>query len=224
MPASRGSWSTLRGLGTLALANYTPLPVLDACMRGADVFHSSVLVRRPPTRPRLTATIHDLTGFLMPELHPAANLRAERSFAEILRRADGLIAVSGSTRNDAVRVLGIAPEKIAVIHSGVADGFFECTPEAARAVCRRYRLERPFVLFVGTIEPRKNVDLLVDAFLALAPELRAEYRTGSGRSGGLAGGAHRGAAARRALSGLSAGGRPGSVDGGGQRFRVSLAV
>ena len=170
-----GRWSTLRGLGTLALANYTPLPVLDACVRGADVFHSSVLVRRPPAHPRLTATIHDLTGFLMPELHPAANLRAERSFAEIQRRADGLIAVSESTKNDAVRVLGITPEKIAVIHSGVADAFFECTPEVARAVCRRYRLEGAFVLFVGTIEPRKNVDLLVEAFLALAPELRAEY-------------------------------------------------
>jgi len=72
-------------------------------------------------------------------------------------------------------VLGIAPERIAVIHSGVADAFFECTPEAAQAVRRRYRLERPFVLFVGTIEPRKNLDLLLDAYRALAPELRAAF-------------------------------------------------
>ena len=85
-----GRLRTVRGLATLALANYTPLPVLDSCVRGADAFHASVLVRRPPSRTRLTATIHDLTCFLMPELHPAANLRAERSFAEILRRADGL--------------------------------------------------------------------------------------------------------------------------------------
>ena len=168
-------WHTVRGLGTLALANYTPLPLLDACARGADVFHCSVLVRRPPRRPLLTATIHDLTCFLTPELHPAANLCAERSFARILKRADGLIAVSESTRRDAVRVLGIAPERIAVIHSGVADAFFECTSEAAQAVRRRYRLERPFVLFVGTIEPRKNLDLLLDAYRALAPELRAAF-------------------------------------------------
>lgn len=170
-----GRVRTLRGLATLALANYSPLPVLDSAVRGADVFHSSVLVRRPPQGPRLTATIHDLTCFLMPELHPAANLRAERSFAEILGRADGLIAVSQSTKNDAVRVLGIAPEKITVIHSGVAAAFFECAPQAANAVRRRYRLDRPFVLFVGTIEPRKNLDVLLDAFAALPADVRAEY-------------------------------------------------
>src|SRR3954464_13853814 len=89
-----GHLRTLRGLATLALANYTPLPVLDLATRGADVFRSSVLVRRPPSRTRLTATIHDLTCFLMPELHPPANLRAEQSFTGLLRRADGLIAVS----------------------------------------------------------------------------------------------------------------------------------
>ena len=170
-----GRMRTTRGLATLAVANYTPLPVLDLLTRGADAFHASVLVHRPPSRTRVTATIHDLTCFLLPELHPSANLRAERSFAEILRRADGLIAVSQSTKNDAVRVLGIPPEKITVIHSGVADAFFDCTPNDTDGVRRRYRLERPFVLFVGTIEPRKNLDLLLNAFAALPPELRAEY-------------------------------------------------
>lgn len=170
-----GRLRTVRGLGTLALANYTPLPVLDASLRGVDAFHASVLIRRPPTRTRLTATIHDLTCFLMPELHPAANLRAEHSFAEILKRADGLIAVSHSTRNDAVRVLGIAPEKITVIHSGVADAFFDCAPAAVDDVRRGYQLQRPFVLFVGTIEPRKNLDTLLNAFAALPDELRREY-------------------------------------------------
>src|SRR6185295_13303533 len=62
-----GRLRTVRGLATLALANYTPLPALDLATRGADVFHASVLVRRPPSRTRLTATIHDLTCFLMPE-------------------------------------------------------------------------------------------------------------------------------------------------------------
>src|SRR3954454_8121795 len=47
-----GRLRTLRGLATLALANYTPLPVLDLATRGADIFHSSVLVRRPPSRTR----------------------------------------------------------------------------------------------------------------------------------------------------------------------------
>ena len=170
-----GRLQTLRGLATLALANYTPLPVFDLATRGADVFHASVLVHRPPSRTRLTATIHDLTCFLMPELHPAANRRAEQSFAALLRRADGLIAVSECTKNDAVRVLGIAPEKITVIHSGVADAFFECPPAAVDAVRRHYQLRRPFVLFVGTIEPRKNLETLLDAFEALPLGLREHH-------------------------------------------------
>src|SRR5439155_27291376 len=92
-----------------------------------------------------------------------------------LRHTDGLIAGSECTRNDAVRLLGIAPEKITVIHSGVADAFFACPPEAVDAVRGHYNLHRPFVLFVGTIEPRKNLDLLMDAFEALPVGLREHY-------------------------------------------------
>jgi len=167
-----GPWPTLTGLGALALSNHTPLPILDWLTAGADVFHASTLAAHPPSRPRLTATIHDMTCWLLPELHPAANRRADEAFARILRRAHGLIAVSQSTKNDAVRVLGIAPDKITVIHSGIAPAFFDAQPGDIRA---RYHLERPFVLAIGTVEPRKNLPLLLDAFESLAPDLRREF-------------------------------------------------
>jgi alpha-1,3-rhamnosyl/mannosyltransferase len=170
-----GPLRTVGGLGALALSNYTPIPVLDWMTRGAGIFHASVLVRCPPRRARLTATIHDLTGFLMPELHPHANLVAEGSFADLASRADRLIAVSESTKNDAVRVLGIKPEKIVTIHSGIADAFFDPPLHRIEEVRARYGLARPFVLFVGTIEPRKNVDLLLDAFESLPLPLREHH-------------------------------------------------
>jgi glycosyltransferase involved in cell wall biosynthesis len=170
-----GSWRTGTGLAELALANYTRLPVIDLLTRGADIFHSSALTRRPPRRPRLTATIHDMTCFLMPELHPAANLRADRGFAEILRRAHRLIAVSECTKNDAVRVLGLAAEKITVIHSGIGAAFFDPPPAKVAEVRHRYGLRRPFVLFIGTIEPRKNLGTLLDAFEALPASLRDQF-------------------------------------------------
>jgi glycosyltransferase involved in cell wall biosynthesis len=174
--AVTGRLRTVAGLATLALSNYTRVPVLDWLTRGAGVFHASVLVRHPPAHARLTATIHDLTGFLMPELHPRANLAAERNFAQLARRADGLIAVSECTRQDAMRVLGIAPEKIRTIHSGIADAFFNPPAKRVDEVRARYRLPRRFVLFVGTIEPRKNVDLLLDAFESLPTVLREQYQ------------------------------------------------
>jgi glycosyltransferase involved in cell wall biosynthesis len=167
-----GRLRTLSGLASLALSNHTPLPVLDWQTARADIFHASTLIAHPPKRPRLTATIHDMTCWLLPELHPAANLRAERSFAELLKRADRLIAVSQCTKDDAVRVLGIQPEKIAVIHSGIADAFFHAGPGDVR---ERYALNRPFVLALGTIEPRKNIDGLLDAFEALSSDLRAGF-------------------------------------------------
>jgi glycosyltransferase involved in cell wall biosynthesis len=170
-----GRARTVAGLGTLALANYTPLPVLDAAVRGASVFHASTLIRRPPKRCRLTATIHDMTCWLMPELHPAANRRADQSFAELARKADRLIAVSASTRDDAVRVLGLAPEKIVVIHSGIAAGFFDVEARDIEAVRARYGLTRPFILYVGTIEPRKNLEALLDAYEGLPTDVRDEF-------------------------------------------------
>jgi alpha-1,3-rhamnosyl/mannosyltransferase len=166
---------TVYGLAMLAASNYSGAPVLDWLTRGADVFHSSVLVRHPPKKARLTATVHDLTGFLMPELHPRSNRAAERNFAQLARRADRLIAVSECTRQDAIRTLGIAPERICTIHSGVAGAFFDVPSALVNQVRLRYGLQRPFVLFVGTIEPRKNVDLLLDAFESLPPSMRDHW-------------------------------------------------
>ena len=171
-----GTLRTVGGLGALALSNHLGAPVLDWLARGADAFHSSVLVRNPPRRMRLTATVHDLTGFLMPELHPRSNLVAEKSFAELARRADGLIAVSECTRQDAVRALGIAPEKIRTIHSGVSDAFYDPPAALVDDVRARYGLQRPFVLFVGTIEPRKNIDLLLDAYESLPQTVRDHWQ------------------------------------------------
>jgi alpha-1,3-rhamnosyl/mannosyltransferase len=170
-----GRLRTFTGLGTLALSNYTPLPVLDWMTRGADVFHATVLVRRPPRSTRLTATIHDMTGWLMPELHPESNLRAERSFAELVRAADRMIAVSQCTKDDAVRVLGLAPERIEVIHSGVAESFFDPPSPEIDRVRAHYGLARSFVLFIGTVEPRKNLDVLLDAFAALPDAVRKAH-------------------------------------------------
>jgi alpha-1,3-rhamnosyl/mannosyltransferase len=166
---------TVVGLTTLAAANYSGLPVLDWASRGADLFHATNLIRNPPRKRKLTATVHDMTSWLMPEFHPAANRRADSSFLDLMRRADGLIAVSDATREDAIRVAGIAPEKIVTIHSGIPQAFFDPPAAAIASVRQRYKLHRPFVLFVGTIEPRKNLDTLLDAYGALPASVRDEH-------------------------------------------------
>ena len=158
--------STVGRLALLHSVNVLGPPVLDLLLRGTDVFHAGNLVRQAPRGPRLTATIHDLTAWIMPEVHRRSTLRADSAFEERLRRADGLIAVSENTRQDAIRLLGIRPETIRTIHSGVPDEYFDAVPRA-RA--------KPYVLFVGTVEPRKNLDTLLNAWRLIRADLREHF-------------------------------------------------
>src|ERR1041385_2146139 len=86
--------ATLLRLALLHSVNVFGHRVLDQVLRGTQVFHAGNLVRRAPGQARLTATVHDLTSTLMPEVHTQAIIGADRTFADnILIRADGLIAV-----------------------------------------------------------------------------------------------------------------------------------
>ncbi len=159
--------ATILRLAMIKSMNETGFPPLDWMIRGADIFHGTNLLRKAPRRAKLTATIHDLTCWLMPEVHTPENVKADREFAEsILKRAHGLIAVSENTRQDAIRVLGIAPDRIRTIYSGIAESYFNAVP-TPRA--------RPYALYVGTIEPRKNLEVLLDAWALLKPSLRGEF-------------------------------------------------
>jgi len=173
--ASQAGWlHTKMSLALFHFFNLPGNPSLDWFQR-ADVFHCSHL-RNPPRRPRLTATLHDLTCWTLPQFHTPANVAAARRMAEtVWKRAAGLIAISEHTRGEAVRLLGLDARRIRAIPCGVDARFFAATgTEAARARAR-YRLERPYVLWVSTIEPRKNLDLALDAWAALDGALRREF-------------------------------------------------
>lgn len=162
-----GAWTTISRLMAVHAANFLG-PAATSLLAGRpDVFHASNQVQYAPKGSVLTATIHDLTAYLMPELHTSGNIESDRRFFEqTVHRADALIAVSESTRADAIRVLRLPPERITTIHSGVAGEYFDA-PKRKRP--------HPYALFVGTIEPRKNLTTLLDAWGLLKPDLRREF-------------------------------------------------
>ena len=163
-----GQWATARGIFMTVANQQLGAGFPEKLARGMDVFHCSNQVRRPPRKVKLTATVHDLTCWRLPEVHTAANVKADHLHAErVLKPADGLIAVSENSRRDAIEILGIHPDRITTIHNGVAEAYFEdATPLAA---------PRPYVLHTGTIEPRKNIDRLLDAWYLLPSHLRDSY-------------------------------------------------
>lgn len=154
-------------LALVHAVNWLGPAALDAATSKTDIFHASNLSHHAPRRARLTATVHDLTTLLMPELHAQANIRADKIFSErILRRAAGLIAVSENSRQDAIRVLGISPERVTTIYSGIAPGYFDAVPS---------RRIKQYALYVGAIEPRKNLEALLDSWRLLRADLRDTF-------------------------------------------------
>ncbi|MBM3775791.1 MAG: glycosyltransferase family 4 protein [Acidobacteria bacterium] len=214
-----GLGGTLGRLALVQLLNRTRIPLADPWLGKARLFHCSNQVRYPPRHQKLTATIHDLTSWVLPECHKASTVAADRIFSErVLKRADLLIAPSENTRQDAVRILGLRPESIEVILHGVPEEFFSVSQSDMARAAERYRLPKPYLLFVGSIEPRKNLDRLLDAYAGLRPTLREEfelvlagprgwrYHAVAGRiAGGLPGVRHLGYVPEADLPGLTAG-------------------
>jgi glycosyltransferase involved in cell wall biosynthesis len=128
----------------------------------------------PVVHPKASvATIHDLGHLYFPEAYPKATLRyLDWATRHNVRCAAHLLADSQATKVDLVERMGVEPERVTVVYPGVARQFFEpVDPAAAAAVRQRYQLEGPYLLYVGTLQPRKNVERLIEAF-ALAKQRR----------------------------------------------------
>ena len=139
---------------------------------GIDLFHGPTFVTPLLSRVPSVVTIHDMTWFT----HPGEHVRVKRRYFQALipvaaRRAVRIIADSEATRRDILRILDVPGEKVVTVHCGI-DGMFRPVEDPAllAAVKQRHGIPGPFVLFVGMIEPRKNLVRLIEAFGRLKSE------------------------------------------------------
>lgn len=150
-------------------------PVALAQLR-PDVYHAPAYVAPLLTRQPTVVTVHDLSFIRFPE----SLSTSRRSYLQTLtrlscQRAAQVIAVSQSTAQDVMALLKIAPEKITVAISGVnLDEFRPLETAQIERFRQQQGLPRRFLLHLGTLEPRKNLPMLLRAYAALPQSLRDE--------------------------------------------------
>ena len=133
-----------------------------------DVLHSPDFIAPFHLRSRSVITIHDLVFMLYPKFLDKDAARYYGQIDQAVLHADGIIAVSNSTKQDIIRLLGVAENKITVIYEAASPAFRPLrTEEVHNHIRERFGLEPGFILFVSTIEPRKNLPTLLRAYREL---------------------------------------------------------
>lgn len=143
-------------------------PPLPASLAARDVLHAPNTVAVPPKAPgqRLVVTVHDLAFVVRPDVFPLRwRLLYRAGLRRAVRTADAVIAVSRRTAEDLIRRTRIDPAKVHVVPLGPSLPPSQCDPGE---VLRRLKVPAPYVLFNGTLEPRKNLVRLVRAYRRVA--------------------------------------------------------
>jgi glycosyltransferase involved in cell wall biosynthesis len=114
---------------------------------------------------RSVVTIHDLGFVHYPHAHTAGQRLYHRVFTPLsVHRATHIIAISHATKLDLQQIYRVPAHKITVVHHGVDDRFQPLEPATIAPVLVRYGIRQPYLLFVSTVQPRKNVARLIEAF------------------------------------------------------------
>lgn len=139
---------------------------LELARGGFDLVHSLAYVSPLLNRVASVVTVYDTSFMLYPQyFRPLNRIYLNWGLRSSLKRARRIIAISQSTRDDLVRLFHLAPAQIDVIAPGVDSQFFaKVDANAVQAFRQAHHLPDHFVLFIGTLEPRKNIPGLIRAF------------------------------------------------------------
>lgn len=140
-----------------------------------EVFHSWDWLQPPDRNLPLVSTIHDLAIMKFPETaHPTILKMHQRSWKELKARRAQIIAVSQATKQDIVELLGFEPSDVHVVYEALptetVSSIHEISEEQHDVLKIKLALSKPFILCVGTREPRKNLRRAIEAWWPLRRE------------------------------------------------------
>lgn len=165
LPMSQHPWR----LGVLA-CQFLRAPIVERKLAAGGIYHATEHLLPWLARPSVM-TVHDLIFERFPQHHTFAN----RAFLRVamplfVRRADAIIAVSRHTKRDILELYDTPPQKVFVVGEGIEGHFKPAEAEEVRRVQEEYGIRRPYLLMVGTLEPRKNHALAFEALARLKAE------------------------------------------------------
>jgi len=139
---------------------------LAAALKETDVLMASEVVQYVQPGLKTIVTIYDMTTFLFPEYHTKETLAIqEEKYRFAQEKADAIIAISESAKEDIVNHLDIEPERIHVVYAGVTPNFKPLPIDEVTVTVAKWNLKpNEYILHVGTIEPRKNLVRLIKAY------------------------------------------------------------
>ena len=149
---------------------------LELWRHPVDVLHVQYI---PPPfgRTPVVNLVHDLGHFHHASCFPRREVWRQRLLLpRAVRRAAKVLTVSRHCKHDIEQTFGVTPDRVAVTHPGVSEAFRRVTGPALDAVLGRYEIALPYVLYVGNIQPRKNLQGLLDAFVALKRGAQVPHR------------------------------------------------
>ncbi|HRY82167.1 MAG TPA: glycosyltransferase family 1 protein [Candidatus Moranbacteria bacterium] len=129
-----------------------------------------------PKKIKVATIIHDISFNFYPQFIKFWDLIFLKTLIPIsLRRADKIIAVSKFTQSEIIKYYKINPEKVDWFYNAVSEDFLkqDVSEEKIKSIKEKYKLPDKYILYIGTLQPRKNIPALIEAFVLLKAELKA---------------------------------------------------
>lgn len=173
--------TTLPRMGALKTYAWTRwnAPAIERITGPCDIAHGLFHLLPAARAAKRVVTIHDLSFLRYPQFHTKETVAVHtRLVRHAAREADAIVAVSASTRDEIVALLDAPGDKVHVVHNGVDAAEFAGPNDDARFARLRETLglgER-FIIHLGTVEPRKNVVRLIEAFASIRSRLGADVQ------------------------------------------------